>query len=144
MCCSPKYHPEIAGEAIKYCWDLSKNKYHRHKLSEKRTKEKFNVLVEQCQDCITAKLMRVFRRRLHRYILAYFVLEKAKEKQVNTNAAANQTNKDNETIHLPEMPCALVEKLVKRKKLHCNIVDQEKAFLNSVIPLMKEASRNLL
>ena len=39
--CNPKYHPEIAGEAVEFCWALSKNKYRCHKLEEKRTKEKF-------------------------------------------------------------------------------------------------------
>ena len=27
VCCSPKYHPEIAGEAIEFCWASSKNTY---------------------------------------------------------------------------------------------------------------------
>ena len=27
--CSPKYHPEIAGEAVEYCWAYLKNTYQR-------------------------------------------------------------------------------------------------------------------
>ena len=27
LCCSPKQHPEIAGEAIEFCWAGSKNAY---------------------------------------------------------------------------------------------------------------------
>ena len=101
--------------------------------------------MEECQDSVTTKLVQVFGRRLCQNILAYFVLEKAKEEQVNTNTTTNQLTGNNETkLHLPEMSCALVERLVKRKKLHCNIADQEKDFLNSVMPLMKQASRNLI
>ena len=100
VCCSPKYHPEIAGETTKFCWDLSKIKYCCHKLEEKRTKEKYLALVKQCQDCITTKLAHVLGRWLCQYILAYFALEKAKEEEFNTNAATSQTNKDNETLYL--------------------------------------------
>jgi len=38
--CSLKYHPEIAGEGIEYCWGLSKNTYRRFPLSEKKNKRK--------------------------------------------------------------------------------------------------------
>ena len=41
LICSPKFHPEIPGEAIEYCWALSKNKYWRYELKKKKTKAKF-------------------------------------------------------------------------------------------------------
>ena len=41
--CSPKYHCEIAGEAIEYCWGLSKNKYRVVSISRKRTKENIKI-----------------------------------------------------------------------------------------------------
>ena len=85
--------------------------------------------MEECQDSVTTKLAQVFGRWLCQYILAYFVLEKAEEEQKNTNAATNQLRSNNETkLCLPEMSCALVEWLVRRKRSHCNIADQEKDF----------------
>ena len=46
--CSPKYHCEIAGDAIEYCWGLSKNKYGVVSISRKRTKEKYQNLIMEC------------------------------------------------------------------------------------------------
>ena len=60
--CSPKYHPEIAGEAIEFCWAAAKNTYWRYKLSEKRTKEKFKRLVIECQKVNTKDAVRTFGR----------------------------------------------------------------------------------
>ena len=42
---SPKCHPEIAGEGIKYAWALSKFFYRRSPISKKRTKTNFRQLV---------------------------------------------------------------------------------------------------
>ena len=75
--CSPKYRPEIAGEVIEFCWASSKNNYRRSKLKDKRTKEKFISLVNECQKVVTKQAVRTFGRRLRRYILAYHAIEKA-------------------------------------------------------------------
>ena len=37
--CSPKYHPEIAGEGIEFCWGIAKNWYCSKNLKEKKGKE---------------------------------------------------------------------------------------------------------
>ena len=47
---SPKCHPKIVGEGIKYCWGLSKLWYRNSPLESKRTKEKFRVLVRKATD----------------------------------------------------------------------------------------------
>ena len=47
---SPKYHPEIDGEGIEYCWALGKNNYRRQSIKGKRTKSKYLELVEKCTD----------------------------------------------------------------------------------------------
>ena len=85
--CSPKYHPEIAGEAIEFCWASSKNNYRRSKLKDKRTKEKFISLVNECQKVVTKQAVRTFGRRLRRYILAYHAIEKAAYEQNIINNA---------------------------------------------------------
>ena len=46
--CSPKYHPEIAGEGIEYCLGLGKSTYRLQSIKEKRTKSKYLQLVEKC------------------------------------------------------------------------------------------------
>ena len=47
---SPKYHPEVAGEGIEFCWGLSKAWYRKQPLREKKNKQKFNTLVENSMD----------------------------------------------------------------------------------------------
>ena len=139
--CSPKYHPEIAGEAIEFCWAASKNTYRRYKLEDKRTKAKFVSLVDECQKIVTKQAVRVFGRRLRRYILAYHAIELAKQDQENTGALLQADNGD--IIHLPAMSYQLVERLVKRKRSHRNIADSEKAFLKYIMPLMKKTSAEI-
>ena len=141
ICCSPKYHPEIAGESIEFCWAFSKNNYRRCKIEDKKTKAKFIKLVDECQKGISKQSVRVFGRRMRRYILAYFSLAKTKEDQIYTDGPIH-TN-DGNIIHLPEMSLHLVERMVKPKRCHRNIADQEKKFINFIMPLMKEISRNL-
>ena len=46
--CSPKYHPEIAGEGIEFCWGIAKNTYRGKSISEKRKKESWMRLVNDC------------------------------------------------------------------------------------------------
>ena len=49
--CSPKYHPEIAGEGIEYAWGCSKNYYCRLPMKEKKkSKERFRELVSDAID----------------------------------------------------------------------------------------------
>lgn len=136
--CSPKYHPEIAGEAIEFYWASSKNTYRRHPLKDKRTKEKFVKLVDECQKIVTVHAVRTFGRRMRRYILAYHAIEQAKEKQAFTDAPLQA--EDGGDIHLPEMSLQLVERLVKRKKSHRNIADSETKYLNFIQPLMRKTS----
>ena len=67
--CSPKYHPEIAGKAIKFCWASSKNTYRHYQLMDKRTKEKFLKLVEDCQKVNRKQAVRIFCRQMCQYNL---------------------------------------------------------------------------
>ena len=41
------------------------------------------------------------------------------------------------------MPCSLVEKMVKRKKSHCNIADEERKFLKYVQIKIEKATSKL-
>ena len=143
VCCSPKYHPEIAGEDVEFCWAMSKNAYRKYQLKVKRTKEKFVRLVDKCQEGITKKIVRVFGRQMRHYILAYHGIETAKEEEASTGALVHK-DKNGSSLHLPEMSLALVEQMIKKKKSHRNIADSlEKKFLNSILLGMKQATKNL-
>ena len=139
--CSPKYHPEIAGEAVEYCWAYSKNTYRRYKLQDKKNKEKFMELVNECQKGITKYMVRTYGRRIRRYIVAYSALADIKQEQgLHYNSI---TNTQNEIINVPDMSCSLLEKMVKQKKSHRNIADGERKFLNYVQIKIEKASKEL-
>ena len=44
---SPKYHPEIAGEGIEFCWGMSKAWYRKQPLADKKKKSNFYTLVTE-------------------------------------------------------------------------------------------------
>ena len=129
--CSPKFHPEIAGEGVEFCWALGKNTYRTHGVEEQRTKSKYLQLEKECtcsETVITKQEVHKFRRQMCCYMLAYYALEQAKASRDVADAA-----NDGIDINLPEMSSALVEKIIKvykkPHKAHRNILDSEKSFL---------------
>ena len=84
--------------------------------------------------------MRLFGRRQRTYMLAYLGLERVKEDNVGGPIIAHNGD-GSSPLHLPEMSCALIEKLVSRFrnkcKTHRNIKDQEVKFLDSIVNWMK-------
>ena len=136
---SPKYHPEFAGEAIEFCCALSKNTYCRYKLEEKKVKKQFVQLVDKCQEEITKQAVQTFGHQMRQYILDYLCIEKAKEDQ----SSGTTLEIDGELFtNVPEMSCQLVEKLVKWRKTHHNIADQEKSFIEFVQAQINEEDIN--
>ena len=81
---SPKYHPEIAGEGIEYCWGCSKQWYRAQPLKMKRNKEKFYLLVQQAMDTkniLTCANIRKFGLRQRVYMLSYLCLEEISDSE---------------------------------------------------------------
>ena len=152
--CSPKFHPEIAGEGIEYSWGLAKNTYRSFPLKQKKTKEGFRKLV-QCslnpEVVMTKSAVRKFARRQRRYILAYLGLENAKEANSNATEGGDGGNggdgNDRLQVHIPEMSCCLVERLVKvfkePQKCHRNIKDQDATFLKSIAEWMRQVNNRV-
>ena len=65
--CSPKYHPEIVGKGIEFCWGIAKNNYRGRTLAEKKGKENLTQLVRECtcnKSVITIESMRLFGWRI--------------------------------------------------------------------------------
>ena len=72
----PKYHPEIAGEGIEYCWALSKSDYRKQPLSEKKKKNQFESLVMKSMDTSTVLDIHQVRSCARSWILLFFVNKK--------------------------------------------------------------------
>jgi hypothetical protein len=104
--CSPKFHPEIAGEGIEFCWGRSKNTYRLYPIGDKKKKAVFENSVRKCQ-CremiLTTKRICSFGKRVHRYMDAYLGLAAVQHQQGGDAVDAAQ----------PEMSCSLIEKVVK-------------------------------
>ena len=122
--CSPKYHPEIAGEAIEFCWGLAKNDYRTKRLKDKKRKESWMQLVRDSncnKNVIKLKSVRLFRRRMRNYMLAYLGIEMAKAKQ--TDGIMQHSADLDLTLH--KMSVQVAERLVKvyksPHKCHRNI-----------------------
>jgi hypothetical protein len=68
---TPKCHPEIVGEGIKYDWGCAKGVYHRLPLYQKKTKEKFRGSVRKCMDStgvLTIERRRLFSKGAREYV----------------------------------------------------------------------------
>ena len=138
--CSPKYHPEIAGEGIEFCWGIAKNAYRRMRFEDKKKKENWHKLVSECtcnKKVITIASVRKFGRRIRCYMLAYLGLEHAKCKE----AEGSLHQLCDLDLKIPEMSVQLVKSLVKvyktPHKCHRNIRDSERKFLSSIADWIK-------
>ena len=133
---SPKAHPECAGEGVEYAWGFSKLVYRRAPLVSKKKKEKFRLLVKQCisRETVTIDHVRRFARRARSYIIAYLALSNVKK---NGSLVEGSTEEGDALEGHPKMSVSLIEKIVKIYKTHRNIVDQELAFIKSVIDEMR-------
>ena len=73
---TPKYHPEIAGEGIEYCWGMAKKWYRNIPLEENMTKEKFHESVKSSINQVEVKHARKFSGRARQYMIAYRTIKK--------------------------------------------------------------------
>ena len=84
----------------------------------------------------------MFSRRQRGYMLAYLAIERAKDKQQNNTLSDDA----NIPLHLPEMSCQLIERLVKvyksPHKCHRNILDHEKRFIDDAAKWMQVCNNN--
>jgi len=117
--CSPKYHAEIAGEGIEYCWALAKNWFKRIPLSERKTREQFEAKVDEAlsTSVLTITRVRGCARRQRTYILAYAHLHKGEE--AGEGAAAAKQFVD-------------IEKMAQLQKAHRSAADQDTAYIRKL------------
>ena len=73
---SPKYHCEIAGEAIESSWGMSKKHTRRQKLADKKDFGNFIKIVKESLTMIGPTQQRRLCRRQRKYMIAYLELAK--------------------------------------------------------------------
>jgi hypothetical protein len=93
---TPKCHPELAGEGIKYLWAFAKLYYRYKPLSRKRSKQKFWLLVKESLSINNLNVMRAQKcsKRAREYMLAYKSIEEIQQQDFNKQ---KQTNKQQQT-----------------------------------------------
>lgn len=98
--CTPKYHAEMAGEGVEYCWALAKNWYKRLPLKERKTREQFEAKVKEAfsLSVLSKEKVRGAARRQRSYILAYAHLHKEEAVDGAEGAAAAKEFVDIEKI----------------------------------------------
>ena len=111
---SPKYHPELAGVGIEYCWGQSKYRF-RNRYNDQEAKNlKANVLATFDPNQLTPEVSLAYARKTRDYRMTYKTIMTEKIGTVNTN-------KGN------------IEKIRKNHKCHRNILDQEIGFIRNVL-----------
>ena len=130
---TPKCHPELAGEGVEYAWGAAKLYYRRQPLSDKRSKDKFMMLVERSisrDTVLTIQNIRQFSARARRYMIAYLAIEKAKQQE------EIQANGDEIRVKHENLTHDVIEKCVKHFKCHRNASDFDSAFIKRIVDEM--------
>ena len=85
---TPKFHAELAGEGVEYCWAHAKGFYRRMPLAQKRGRDNFKTLVKE-STCPVAQLTRErickFAARARAYICTYYFFDADGDKGRNGN-----------------------------------------------------------
>ena len=111
---SPKYHPELAGVSIEYCWGQSKYRF-RNRYNDRETKNlRTNVLATFDPSQLTLAVTLAYARKTRDYRMTY--------KTIMT-----------EKIGTKSMSKGNIEKIRKHHKCHRNILDQEIGFIRNVL-----------
>ena len=106
MLTSPKYHCELAGEGVEYCWGMAKRRYRSIPLNKKKSKSQFDKCVRSCITYVKKKSVIKFSGKCRRYMLTY------------QNKKGTQMTYEN------------IEKWMKQYKTHRNVADIEKSYID--------------
>ncbi|KAI2505686.1 hypothetical protein MHU86_8745 [Fragilaria crotonensis] len=122
---TPKFHAELAGEGVEYCWAHAKSHYRRMPVSSKRGRENFKLLVKDCTssvDILTKVRVQKFAARARAYICTYYHLEQQEAASTSDGALVAQKQ---------ELLFAQIERLMKDFKVHRCALDFDRGFVNS-------------
>ena len=122
---SPKCHPEIAGEGIEYAWALSKLNYRRAPLVSKRTKAKFQQLVDESTNpfsVLNIQRIRACSRKARSYMKMYRAIQSL---DVTDQVAVKSHSILEETIKI-------YRSLKKTGKSHRSVIDRNRSDVNDI------------
>jgi hypothetical protein len=127
---TPKFHAELAGKSIEYSWAHSQSFCRRLPLSQKKGRENFKQLVQECT-CSEGVLMKVriekFAARARAYICTYHHLENQK----GPGDARIQNSENLEEPKQQELLYSEIERLTKAFRGHRCALDFDWGFVHS-------------
>lgn len=121
---TPKFHAELAGEGVEYCWAHAKSYYRRKPVSSKRGCENFKMLVKDCtcpSEILTRERVQKLAARARAYICTYFYLD---QRSVDIPDGSPLSQKQ-------ELLFAEIERLMKDFKVHRCALNFDRGFVNS-------------
>lgn len=111
---SPKYHPELAGVGVEYCWGQSKYSFRTQHNDMKAHNLKVNVLKTFDPKELTLAVVLAYARKTRDYRMTYKTI-------MIEDINAESVSKVN------------IEKIRKNHKCHRNILDQDIGFIRDVL-----------
>ncbi|KAI2503418.1 hypothetical protein MHU86_11047 [Fragilaria crotonensis] len=131
---TPKFHAELAGEGIEFCWGHAKAFYRRVPVSQKRGRENFKQLVRDSTCSIkelTKERMGKFASRARAYICTYHHLfesqQRMRQQGRTHNFIATSITEDQGLLY------SEIQRLMKLFKSHRCALDFDRGFVNSAL-----------
>ena len=146
---TPKYHAEIAGVGIEYCWGAAKSFYRKISFSEKKTKQQFRRSVMRSLQTLSKQVVRKADRKVRCYIETYYCFDvlgmdpdnnterqggRLEDQQEATDDGdGNPPAPQKEIIPLSTISLPMIEKMKDNFKCHRCALNFNKAFCISLI-----------
>jgi hypothetical protein len=92
---TPKFHAELAGEGVEYCWACAKAFYRRMPVSRKRGQENFKQPVKECtcsSTVLTKGRIEKFASQARAYICTYHHIVEQQKQQAAIVAATDENS----------------------------------------------------
>jgi len=126
---TPKCHPELAGDGIKYSWGCCKKFYRQLSLQEKKRKDNFMSSMRKCLSTEVLDITQIwkFTKRAQEYICSYHVIWQETTQQDSTHLTAAT----NSSVDLTVTPMK-IEKLIKKFKTHRCALDFSYGFCKAL------------
>jgi hypothetical protein len=136
---TPKCHPEIAGEGIKYDWGCGKGFYPCLLLSAKKPNNNLRESVRSSPDM--DKVLTIQHRPLSsqgacEYMVPYSILDNNNSEEVG-GLVEGGGQRDNEPETKAHMTTYLFEKILKQCKRHRSPADFDAGFINGIVDKMQ-------
>ena len=141
---TPKFHAELAGEGVEYCWAHAKAYYRRIPVSRKRGRENFKQLVKECTcptTVLTKDRIERFASRARAYICTYHHLQ---EQSASTPSSTNTKDVPVPVVVKEELVLSSddIEKVAKAFKCHRCVLDFDSGFVHSELRKGKDEMNN--